>query len=523
MPNFVALEICDDKLLVACAKSASGGLQVQQLFELETSDLETDSEIGAALKAMLADKGVGRSEVIGVVGRHEAEIREVSVPPAPDNELPDLVRFQARNVFASLSDSWQLDYVPFERSPGEEQQRVLAAAIAPQVRQRFEDISEELGQKLKRIVFRPFALTHLFERHTSSGNSNLLVVPNGSRFDIAVTVGETLVVTRSFQSGPDQSAEVTHNQLIGEIRRTIASTNKALAGKPDKILVGCRANKFENFETELSSKVDVPVTFVEPTRCLSSTSLTAPEVPQDSERYAALMGALVREFSNQKQVIDFKNPRKPVVKKRDFSKVLIGIGVVALLFLVAAFVGWNMLSKQSALIAKKQKERDELRSRNDGNGNRPGVARIIGEVTKLDRWKADKVNWLDELAWVSEKTLTPDDVQVSRFRGVEKSEGFTIDLTSRMTKEKSQDSSWKEQFEARYQAFFGTTTEDTKNKELPVSRPFTLTCKSDLEKTIDEISEIAYQNQEKAFAEEYDAEPEPENESEDNDTETASK
>ena len=51
------------------------------------------------------------------------------MPPAPDEELPDMVRFQAMRDFTQLSDDTPLDFIPL-RADGEEHRNVLAAAIS---------------------------------------------------------------------------------------------------------------------------------------------------------------------------------------------------------------------------------------------------------------------------------------------------------------------------------------------------------------------------------------------------------
>lgn len=499
MPNFAAIEFCEDKLLVTCAKSAGRQFQVFQMLEIDTKEAESDEAIGEELKSLLADMGLTRAELIGVVGRDQSEVREMNVPPAPDNELPDLVRFQARNVFASLSDNWQLDFIPFAHQEGEQQRRVLAAAIAPQVLQRFEKIAAATGFKLKRIVFQPFALTHLYASHLSADNSRMLVMPNGQRFDLVVATQDKLVATRTFRSSVTDSP-ASAAQLASEARRTIASTKRSTGEQPiDKIIFGAGKQKWESFETPLAEQTGLDVAFADPVRCLNSANVTAPVVPEDSARFAGMLGALVQEYSNQPQVLDFLNPRKPIVKKRDVKRLLIPALAAGLLFLLAGCFGWYSLNKQAKLAEEKQDKLTVLKNRNEGDGRRPGVEDIIGEVNQMDKWRASKVNWLDELAWISEKLLTADDLIITRFKGNETPDGAKIDLESRMTEERSQDSSWKEEFARRYlNPSWGALTNAEKDSgKHKVKRDLNLLLPPDIDQTVDLISEIAFENRER--------------------------
>ena len=49
------------------------------------------------------------------------------MPPAPDNELPDLIRFQAMREFGAMQSDWPLDFIPLDSDP-EQPRSVLAAA-----------------------------------------------------------------------------------------------------------------------------------------------------------------------------------------------------------------------------------------------------------------------------------------------------------------------------------------------------------------------------------------------------------
>ena len=486
MPNFIAIEITDQKLLVACAKTSVKGYQFNHLFELPVEEGALGQEIGEDLKAALTERGITRAELIGLVCRQDAEVREVSVPPAPENELPDLVRFQAKNVFASLNDSWLFDFVPFEQF-GEEQQRVLAIAIPPQIKDRFEAIATAAGMKLKRLVFRPFALCDLFEGMLAGDERRLLLLPAAGRFDVMATIGNQMVAARSFNVSGDAEPDAVARQVVGETRRTIASTRTALGGREvQQLIIGGPKEQWSELEEELAGKIDLPVVFFAPMGCIDPSQFTAPNMPEFPERYSATLGALVKESKQVKHGIDFINPRRPVARKRNYKKLLIPLAAAGLFVLASLAYGWYLLNAQAKVIAEKQ----EILKREKGFNE--GTDQIIGEVAVVDEWQAGKVNWLDELAFVSEKLLTPDDVIISKFRGVETKKGFLIDLNSQVSREKSTDDTWQDKFVERYNPpEFGTISPNPKSETHPVNRPFKLTKDKDVFAVIDSINETA--------------------------------
>ena len=492
MPNFIAIEITDRKLLVACAKTSVRGCQFTQLFEVPIEEDASGQAIGQELKNELAQRGVARAELIGLVSRQDAEMREVSVPPAPQNELPDLVRFQAKSIFASLNDSWLFDFVPFEQF-GEDQQRVLAIAIPPQIKERFDVVASAAGMKLKRLVFRPFALCDLFEGMLAGDERRLLILPAAGHVDVMATIGNQMVAARSFNVSADAQPEAIAKQIVGETRRTISSTKTALGGRDvQQLIIGGSKDQWSELETELTGKIDLPVVFFAPMGCIEPSQFSAPEMPEFPERYSATLGALVKESKQAKHGIDFVNPRRPIVKKRDFRKLLIPLAAAGLFVLVALGYGWYLLNQQNKLIEAKRKALLDKQKLNAGSEQVDGTDQVIGEVAVIDDWHAGKVNWMDDLAFISEKLLTPDDVIISKFRGIESKKGYLIDLNSQVSQAKSTDETWQEKFKVRYDdPEFGKISQNPKSTTHNVNRPFKLTKSKNINETVEAINALA--------------------------------
>ena len=112
----------------------AGGVAVEQAFAVPLPQREEGStaepDVGGVLARALAEQGVARSEALVAVGRANIELRFLSTPPVPEEELPDVVRFQAVRQFTTLGDDWPLDFVPLGPN-ADGGMNVLAAAIAP--------------------------------------------------------------------------------------------------------------------------------------------------------------------------------------------------------------------------------------------------------------------------------------------------------------------------------------------------------------------------------------------------------
>ena len=422
-----------------------------------------------------------KCELLGVVNRKQVEMREVTVPPAPDNELPDLVRFQARNVFASMNDSWKLDYVPFGEEESESgEKRVLAVAISPNLHDQYAAIAEAAGLKLKRIVFGPYSCCCLYESLMSDGNHRLVIVPAAGHFDFTVTTGPDLVATRMVKA--DKDCEHSARQVVNEVRRTIASTKSSLGGESvQQILVAANEQQFGAIGSEISSSMELPVSYLDVFATLPTNQLAAAK-PEHPEHFASVVGSLAREYSSKRQPVDFANPRKPVVKKVNYQPVIIGAGVLALAMLILSAYAWYSLSNQNTKIEARQAELKELEDRNAGQRGQPGIDQRVGEVELLDQWEQNRINWLDELQAISELLLTPDDIIVTSFLGdASKGANSKMTLKIRTTEETIKAPAWKAELFKKYSVRPGTSTPDAKKSDYPYSSTLTLENTADLE------------------------------------------
>ena len=72
----------------------------------------------------------GKVTTIVGAGRDQVQMKLLSLPPAPPEELPDLVRFQAEREFTALGDDAALDFIPLA-GDATTQHQVLAVALSP--------------------------------------------------------------------------------------------------------------------------------------------------------------------------------------------------------------------------------------------------------------------------------------------------------------------------------------------------------------------------------------------------------
>ena len=312
----VALQIEDNNILVAAARASAKRLKISSLFSVELDG--DDAHASELLKKKLAKHGLSKSDAVVVISRADAEMRELVIPPAPDNEIPDMVRFIARNEFATLNENWALDYLPIS-GDATQSRNVLAVGISPEYQEQLKSIVTSAGLKVKHVVLRPFSTIDLVRSKLEDNECRLIVDPNGDQTDMTIIEGDCLIATRTVRIPESLDANQRSDTVLSEVRRTLASSRKLLGEKKisEVIFFGDQENN-KILEGNLRSQLELETEFVEPTSMVPLSS--GCKLPEDVHRFAAVLGTLVQQNSSRPHSIDFLNPRRPVVVKNEHGQ-----------------------------------------------------------------------------------------------------------------------------------------------------------------------------------------------------------
>ncbi|QEG22445.1 type IV pilus biogenesis protein PilM [Mariniblastus fucicola] len=413
--SIVAIEINPNRiLLVAGRKATTRPLEISHAIEIPIESGLTDEAIGEKLKQVVQDNGLTRNDAVVVLSRSQSELREIELPPAPDDELPDMVMFKAKSDFASFSDRWLLDYVSLDTDPGLPR-RVLASAIAPAVRERVEKIIEPTGLKLKQLVLRPFAIMDLLNSQISDDAARLVVNPGDEFTDIVVTKGNQTVSTRSIRMPADQNSDQRNRLLLSEVRRTLASSKRQLGGTAVSNMILLDDEKTnKHLVGDLSERLKIGVDVVNPFDGLGRIGQAKGDVASPWQ-FSPLLGSLLHHGHDRTPAIDFLNPSRREEVVVDRSRWLIYGSLAGLAALMTIAFAWWTLSSQSAEIAQLQQDLVDAIKFNEGDSNRPSMDSILGRTGMIDDWEKANVQWLDELDEMSKRFLTADEAMVSSF------------------------------------------------------------------------------------------------------------
>ncbi|NUQ64428.1 MAG: hypothetical protein HUU20_18330, partial [Pirellulales bacterium] len=182
MQRFLALHWNQSEANGVVASLRGSRMVVERVFAISLREEAAGAEsaegsVAQRLAAELKSQRLGRLDTVVALGRESVELRHLTLPAAPDEELPDLVRFQALRQFNNLEEQWPLDYVPLN-AEGDPSRYVFAAAVRSELVEAVRQTCEAAGMKLARLVLRPSAAASLVARRLGDRAAGTLLIVN---------------------------------------------------------------------------------------------------------------------------------------------------------------------------------------------------------------------------------------------------------------------------------------------------------------------------------------------------------
>lgn len=406
MQRLIAFEWDSNELRVALARQKGKVAVVDEAFSIPFHGSETQvtpAEIGALLGKELAQRGVTKGDALVAVGRANLELRFLTTPPVPAEELPEIVRFQAMRQFTTLGDDWPLDYSPLGNT-SDGGFNVLATAVSPEIVGQIRSVCAAANLTPKHLVLRPFAAASLLRSSTQDERCRLTVDMLGADGDLAVMIGPNVVYPRTVRlPSSDAPPEIRARALLGEVRRTIVAAQNQLGGRRvEQIIIFGDETKWPELQTTWKNELQMDLKVVDPFSAVEVADSLQRVRPATPGAYAPLLGLLTDEASGLTHAIDFLHPRKrPPPANHNRLYQLVG-GTLAASFLVLAFLGWWNISSLGSKLATLEKElRQQTKLAEDGKATRT-------KVLELEKFTAADVNWLDELERLSQRFPTAE-------------------------------------------------------------------------------------------------------------------
>lgn len=414
MPQLFALEWDPREIRLMVASGRGRQIVIEQAFsipcETDPSAAGTAEQIGRRIAAELDSRGLGRAEAVVAVGRNSIELRQLQLPPAPDVDLPELVRFQATREFNELDDKWLLDFVPIGGS-AESPRTVLATAIAPAILRQIEAVCEHAGLKMRRLLLRPCEAALLLEdrpsidgaRPVPRGQVVLLVNPLGVEADLTAVVDGTAVFLRTtrISSDPSPAGGYPVQALLAEIRLTMAAASNQLGGRKIESIVLCGEQQPDlDLGRAIEAELKIGVELFDPFGGVKLGRALVESPPEHPGRFAPLVGMLLAELRPSKHAVDFLHPRRRAAAADPRKKWMIAGAVAATLllgWLVYSRIDHYLLAESVAALTKQSTGLDKDIER---------AKKVQSTVAEIAKWADEDVIWLDRI-YALEQSFPP--------------------------------------------------------------------------------------------------------------------
>ncbi len=327
-----------------------------------------------------------------------------------------MVRFAAVKHFASVGDTWPIDFVclpkpvlPSQENGAVENQEVVAVSLSPTVVSTMRRICTDAGFNMKQLGLRPLASGTLAIGSSKSPIARdatvLLIDISTDEADMVVVEHGFVTFMRTVRLASGES-EQPSRLAVGEIRRTLIAAMNARPGLQVQriVLWGKNANGLHAV-ADWQSSLDLPVEVVDPFSVVETKKSV--EVSDDSGDFASLLGLLQQHRATPKAPlletsVDFLHPRQRPEEEKPILRYALATAAAGLLIVSGL---WWYYSAHRRLD-------DQIAELNDAlKGLEPTVKlaqKNIKDWKSVENFMKGDIQWLDQLAYVSEKALPPE-------------------------------------------------------------------------------------------------------------------
>jgi hypothetical protein len=349
-------------------------------------------QIGGRLAAAMSQPLEGKVTTIVSAGRDQVQMKLLSLPPAPLEELPDLVRFQAEREFTTLGENAALDFIPLS-GDAENQHQVLAVALSPAGMTEVRELCQGLDLEPDRIVLRACAAGAAANRAgvIAADKIALVVNPLTDEADLTVQSGEQVHLMRTVRLPEPTQVEGRQRALVGEIRRTVAAARQQLTDRPVELVVLCGNASAPDSASGLADELDIPVVLFDATEGAPAGTASQGVPPESLARFAAVLGMALTEADRRPPIFDFANVRRRAEPQRFTRTHALAAAAATVVVLGILLHFWSNTASISGELAGVQSEIQALRP------SKEQYDKITANAAAIEDWLDTDVNWLDEM------------------------------------------------------------------------------------------------------------------------------
>jgi hypothetical protein len=422
MSEYLALDWDDQRLVGVAAQVASKRVEIRALLDFTWGEGETPSEhpeaAGKRLRAELDQISAPNGSVIISLPREEAIVRLLELPDCTDDDLPELVRFQAVTRSAVPLDKLFLDYLPLPTLKDVAGRRVWMATIGKPVSDRVQAILSAARLEASAICLSSLGAAELIAHQpgvatSASELATLIVSCVDLRIEITAIWQHRIVLMHAATLSSHDPPETQLSQILAETARSTVALSQAAPGLQigSGWLIGARteqsplaamlAERFGFKFHVLTDPASTPGVTAEANSSLAMSPLAS-----------APLGLLLGQAAERVDAIDFLHPRRQHPKP-DRRKLYMGLGAAAAVLLLLGL--WGGIQRRvwqyDDEIAKLTESNNKIKALLDKSKDLRETAGWVEDWTRRD------IDWLDQFRVIEQAKNGADKLYLTSFDG----------------------------------------------------------------------------------------------------------
>ncbi|HEV8069262.1 MAG TPA: hypothetical protein VGP76_16095 [Planctomycetaceae bacterium] len=419
MSEYLALDWDDQRLVGVAAQVASKRVEIRAVLDFTWGEGETPSEhpeaAGKRLRAELDQISAPSGSVLVSLPREEAIVRLLELPECTDDDLPELVRFQAVTRSAVPLDKLLLDYLPLPTLKDVAGRRVWMATIGKPVADRVQAILSAAQLEAGAIRLSSLGAAELIAHQpgvalSASDPATLIVSCVDLRIEITAIWQNRIVLMHAATLSSHDPPEAQLSQILAETSRSTVALSQAAPGLQigSGWLIGPRTEQSplatmltERFGFKFHVLTD-PASTPGVTAANSSLAMT----PLAS----APLGLLLEQAAQRVDAIDFLHPRRQHPKP-DRRRLYMGLGAAAAVLLLLGL--WGAIQRRvwqyDDEIAKLTESNNKIKALLDKSKDLRETAGWVEDWTRRD------IDWLDQFRVIEQAKNGADKLYLTSF------------------------------------------------------------------------------------------------------------
>lgn len=418
MPRAIALKLQPQSALAVVVRTSGRGIVAEAVVPVSLADGDGPAAIGQKIAAALAAAGVNRAPTVVALPRTELHWANYDLPPAPVDELPQLVQLQAQRDIVLADDGVGFDYVSLHGDV-EHPHHVLGVGVSPNQLERIRAICAAADLKLQRLVPVPLGWVELSRRIAAVAESagaegsspTVFAAMAGRQSAVWALEDDTLRLVRTVWLAAEPSEEDDLAALAGELRRTLMSLAHT-AGKPaDRLPCVYVGEQAERVAKQLGAALNRSVRGVRLEDLVETPAHDALGGVSYAELapLAALGASAATESAAPLDLLHPHRPPAPPSQRRTYALAGVAAACVAL---ALVWGGYRRIAGPRELAAADDAERAALEP------SLERMAELEAQAAAVDAWLNQSGNMLSELDYLGQQ-LRPKPLSDAAFNSGE--------------------------------------------------------------------------------------------------------